>query len=86
MESKQLDEKFVSTDLEEMQKKFEKEKFETQIELEQHQKQIQSLLSHEAKTMKIQQWNSKITKLLIKSLSENRNADEILKELKDFTI
>ena len=56
------------------------------LELEQHQQQIQSLLNHEAKTMKIQQWNSKITKLLIKSLSENRNADEILKELKDFTI
>lgn len=46
MESKQLDEKFKSTELETIEKKFELEKFETQKELEEHKQQIESLVKH----------------------------------------
>jgi len=77
----------AGVDMDDVESKFKSTNYEDQQEqIKGLDQQIQSLLNHEAKTMKIQQWNSKITKLLIKSLSENRNADEILKELKDFTI
>lgn len=43
MQNKELDEKFKSTELEEVQKKFEKEKFETSKESEQMKKGIENL-------------------------------------------
>ena len=45
MESKELDEKFKSTELEDLQKKFEKDKFEKDLEIEELQKKLKSTIT-----------------------------------------